>query len=543
MTTLSCPERCGPGPQFGPHEILACSAARFPDKVALVSGTVRLTYRQLDEQTAVVAAALQARGICPGDVVSIYGQNSWQWIVAYHGILRAGAVVNPVNVMLTVPELVHVLTDCGSKALFVGADKSALALRATESAAQVAMLCTLDSTEQDPSLPGLATLLDEGAGAPPQRFDVDRAELCSIAYTSGTTGHPKGAMQSYQAILLNCALTATMHGRTGDDTIVTALPAPHVYGNVAINSTFLVGGTVVLMERFDAARALSLIAEEHATMFEGVPTMYALMLADPAIDRAQLRGLRACTVGGQTLPAATYQAWVERSGAPLLELWGMTEIAGLGITHSVHAPAVPGSIGVTLPGFEARVVPLDNEPHAAGFAGKSAPPIPGELQVRGPLVMLGYLSRPEDTAEVIDADGWLRTGDVAYCDESGHYFVVDRVKDMILTAGYNIYPAEIERVVGAHPDVSMVAVGRRADDVRGEIAVAFVVTKPGAVVTKQSIMDHCADRLAAYKRPRDVVFVDALPVTSSGKVMRRKLGELDTPSGVANLARQPVPNS
>jgi long-chain acyl-CoA synthetase len=345
-------------------------------------------------------------------------------------------------------------------------------------------------------------------------------DLCSIGYTSGTTGHPKGAMLSHQAVLLNCALTATMHGRSGDEVIVTALPAAHVYGNVAINGTFLAGGTVVLMERFDAAQAIRLIGQERATMFEGVPAMYSMLLAEPSFATADLTSLRKSTIGGQTFSPSITERWQARVAGPLLELWGMTEVAGLGTTHAVHAPPVSGSIGVALPGFDVKIAPLD------GTSAEVPAGTPGELVVRGPLVMLGYHNRSEATAEVLGPDGWLRTGDVAYADETGHFFVVDRLKDMILTAGYNVYPAEIERVICEHEDVTMAAVGKCVDDVKGEVAIAYVVTAPGKSLSAATLMKHCRANLAAYKCPRDVVFVDALPMTSSGKILRRKLSEI-----------------
>ncbi|MDZ7881902.1 MAG: AMP-binding protein [Mycobacterium sp.] len=508
-------------PTAGPGEILPLTGLRFPDKVALICGDVRLTYRQLDEASGALAVSLRSRGIQPGDVVSLYGQNSWQWIVSYHAALRAGAVVNPVNVMLTQAELQYVLADCKAKALFVGAEQLPTAMAAVESSdAGVELVVTAAQTASR-GAHTLTKLVDEGADAETLFALPGPTELCSIAYTSGTTGHPKGAMQSHQSVLLNCALTATMHGRSSDDVMVTALPAAHVYGNVAINSIFLVGGTVVLMERFDAEIALALIESERATMFEGVPAMYSMMLAHPGFPAATLDSLRCSTVGGQTIATHVMQRWQDRTGAPLLELWGMTEMAGLGSTHAFHAPTVPGSIGVSLPGVQLRVASLDG--------GDREIPVgePGELQARGPLVMMGYYGRPDATDEAVRSDGWLRTGDVAYVDDSGHFFVVDRLKDMIITGGYNIYPAEIERVIAAHPDVAMVAVGRRPDETRGEVAVAFVVIRDGATLTEEHVLEFCSRDLAAYKRPRAVVFTDALPMTSSGKIMRRKLTELD----------------
>lgn len=509
-------------PQVGPGEILPYAAARFPDKVGLVVGSRRLTYRELDSYARNVATSLCKLGIGEGDVVSLYGQNSWQWIVSYHGALRAGAIVNPVNVMLTGPELEFVLNDCRSKALLAGAQQAEVAANAAQRTGSVELVVTFG----DQPLSGARTfesLLSDGADQDLSATDWAGTEaLCSIGYTSGTTGHPKGAMQSQQAVLLNCAYTATMHGRTADDVVVTALPAPHVYGNVAINSAFLAGGTVVLMERFDAGSALRLIEAEQATIFEGVPAMYSMMIADAAYDTADLSSLRISTVGGQTFPPSLLERWENRTKKPLLELWGMTEVAGLGATHTPFAPSSPGSIGIALPGTELRVRALDGE-------GEAQVGEPGELMVRGPLVMLGYYGNPDATAEALQSDGWLRTGDIATCDSTGHFFVVDRMKDMLVTAGYNVYPAEIERVVGGHPDVAMVAVGRRADDVRGEIAVAYVVARPGTDPTAESILEFCRAGLAAYKRPRDVIFVPDLPKTSSGKLMRRKLADLELP--------------
>lgn len=509
-------------PSIGPGQILPFAAAHHPDKVGLVVGARRLTYRELDRLSDGVAASLLDRNIGPGDVVSLYGQNSWEWIVSYHGALKAGAVVNPVNVMLTGPELSYVLSDCGAKAVFAGSAQADTVSGALDAVTSVELFSVFDGPHgAHENAVSWTDFLDSASAtstAPAPR--VTPKDLCCIGYTSGTTGHPKGAMQTHQAILLNCALTATMHGRRDDDTVVTALPAAHVYGNVAINSTFLAGGTVVLMERFDAAHALRLIAAENATMFEGVPAMYSMMLADPLFDTAELSSLRKSTIGGQTFSPGLAERWQTRAAGPMLELWGMTEIAGLGTTHSVYAPPVPGSIGVSLPGIEIKIGPMDSS--------VSEVPVgtPGELMVRGPLVMLGYYRRPDATAEVLSPDGWLRTGDVAYVDDTGHIFIVDRLKDMILTAGYNVYPAEIERVISSHPQVTMVAVGKQPDEVKGEVAVAYIVAAPGNDVDDASILEHCRQHLAAYKRPREVVFVDTLPTTSSGKLMRRKLTEL-----------------
>ncbi|WAM15331.1 class I adenylate-forming enzyme family protein [Rhodococcus sp. JS3073] len=510
-------------PSVGPGEILPFSAARHPDKIALVVGDTCLTYQELDRMSDAVAASLRSRGIGARDVCSLYAQNCWEWIVAYHGILKAGAIVNPVNVMLTGPELAFVLSDCEAEALFFGASQAATVANVLGEMSALELVCQLagDVGEGIGAVTFTELLTAPIDAAPAGNPAPGPADLCSIGYTSGTTGHPKGAMQSQRSVLLNCALTATMHGRNSDDVVVTALPSAHVYGNVAVNSTFLAGGTVLLMERFDAGEALALLEGDRATLFEGVPAMYSMMLAHPTFETTDLSSLRASTIGGQTFSPELLDRWQTRAPGPMLELWGMTELSGLGTTHAVHAPPVAGSIGVALPGLEIKIGAID------GTEGGVPTGEHGELLVRGPLVMLGYYGRPDATAEALTADGWLRTGDVAYVDETGHYFIVDRLKDMIVTAGYNVYPAEIERVIGAHPDVALVAVGGRPDPVKGEIAVAYVVPAPAAQLLPQDIIEHCRAHLAAYKRPREVVFVDALPTTSSGKLMRRKLADLD----------------
>ncbi len=249
--------------------------------------------------------------------------------------------------------------------------------------------------------------------------------------------------------------------------------------------------------------------------------MYAMMLADPSLPGTDLSSLRMCAVGGQTMPAAKMQEWERRCGAPLLELWGMTELGGAGTSNCAYAPSVHGSIGFAIPGAEARVAALDD-------ASVTVPDgEAGELMIRGPVVMLGYYGNEQATREAIEPDGWLHTGDVATRDDEGRYYIVDRKKDLIITGGFNVYPAEIERVVAAHPAVAMVAVGSVPDQTHGELARAYVVLRPGATATEDQLIAHCRPHLAAYKLPRSVRFVPDLPKTSTGKIMRRELGTLD----------------
>jgi long-chain acyl-CoA synthetase len=511
--------RAGLGPITADLGLIVPRAARrFGARTALVAPGRTLTYQALDELCERVAGGLHDIGVRPGDRVSLYSPNRWEWVVAYHAALRAGAVVNPINVMLTAEEVAFVLNDCGAAAIFTSGDKAGVIAGLTREVPALRRVISFDGAGG--GVTGFEELLRNSAAAP----EIPRpapADLSTIGYTSGTTGHPKGAMQSHRAVFLNTAAVFAFHTRTDRDVMLNALPLPHVYGNVIMNGTFMVGATLVMMERFDPAMSLAEIQRHRATVFDGVPTMYAMMLADPSLPGADLSSLRICTVGGQTMPAAKMGEWEERSGAPLLEIWGMTELAGVGTSNCTYMPNVHGSIGFPLPGAEARIAAVD-DPGVTLPDGE-----PGELMIRGPLVMLGYYGNEAATRATIEPDGWMHTGDIATRDEEGHYFVVDRKKDMILTGGFNVYPAEIERVVAAHPAVAMVAVGSVPDETYGELARAYVVLRPGAAATEAEIIEHCRAHLGAYKRPRSVRFVPDLPKTSTGKVMRRELKTLD----------------
>ncbi len=496
-------------------EILPRAARLFGDRVALVTGGREFTFRDLDGLSGALAQGLVRLGVAPGDRVTLYAPNCWEWIVSYYGALKAGAIINPVNVMLTPAEVAFVTRDCGARALIGAPDKVAAAL-----AAGVDGLTTI-AFGDDP-VAG-ATPFGELA-ARPVAFDpipVSPTATSTIGYTSGTTGHPKGAMQSHRAVMTNIAMTAQMHLRTASDVVVSALPCPHVYGNVVFQGAMLSGMKLVMHPRFDAAEILASLETQRATLFEGVPTMYMYMLAAPELEKADLSSLTRCTVGGQTMPVAKMREVEARFGCPLIELWGMTEIAGLGTTFPTYGQRKLGSIGIALPYCEARIADVAD-------AGRTmATGEVGELMIRGPIVMQGYWGNERATRETIEPDGWLHSGDLASMDEDGAVFIVDRKKDMINTSGFKVFPAEIERVVAAHPGVALVAVGGAPDPLRGEIAKAYVVLKPGAAPDREGILDLCRRELAAYKVPREVLFVADLPKTSTGKIMRRELKTLD----------------
>jgi len=494
----------------------AVAAGKFGAKEALVFEGETFSFGQLNNLVECVAAGLMAAGISPGDIVTLYAGNSWKWIVSYYAIARAGAVINPVNTMLTPEEVRYVVGDCGAKVIITSEDKTDGALAVLDKVA-----AGFSFGDRPPvGMKAFDTLLNSDAPALPE-IAIDPASLSTICYTSGTTGHPKGAMQSHRAVVTNGAMTAQMQMRGPEDIVVSALPCPHVYANVVMQSMMFYGCKLVLHARFDPEAFLADIAAHKATMIDGVPTMYMYMLNHPDIGTTDLSSLTRAYVGGQTMPVATMQAVEEKFGVPLIELWGMTEIAGLGSTHPLYGQNKHGSIGCALPYCELRICDPD-APETVLPVGKV-----GELQVHGPITMMGYYGDEKKTAETLLPDGWLRTGDLGRKDEDGCVYIVDRLKDTILTAGYNVYPAEIERVLAAHPDVALAAVGKQPDGLKGEVAKAYVVLKSDAKGDKDALMTFCREHLAAYKCPRSIQFVDDVPKTSTGKIMRRELHRLD----------------
>ena len=500
-------------------DVLSVAAQKYSGKTALVCGKRSFSFIELCNRSGQLANGLRGLGVSPGDRVTLYSQNCWEWIISYYAVARLGAVINPINVMLTPEEVLFVVKDCGARAILASQDKGeALLDIKADSPLQHVILFGDDVPRGARSFDKLL----EQSRRECDRVSLAPETLSTIGYTSGTTGYPKGAMLTHHNVLLNSAMTANMHVRTAADTVVTALPCAHVYGNVVMNGAFLCGMTLVLLERFNEAEALDAIQIHRATMFEGVPTMYMYLLNYPELNKYDLSSLTRCTVGGQTMPVSKMQEVEVRFGCPLLELWGMTEIAGLGTTHPFYGMNRHGSIGVALPYVECRIAATENASKTLDHDEV------GELMISGPIVMQGYYGNESATQETIEPDGWLHTGDLAYMNVDGYIHIVDRKKDMILTAGYNVYPAELERVIAAHSAVAMVAVGSQPDDLKGEIAKAYIVLKTGVQTDEESILSFCREHLAGYKIPRRVQFVADLPKTSTGKIMRRRLRMLDS---------------
>lgn len=498
-------------------EIVPDAARRFGQRTALLIEGRRFSFIELERESNRMANALVAAGVSAGDRIALYGANCWEWLVAYFGIAKTGSVVIPINVMLTPDEVGFVVEDAGVRAVVASVEKGEPLLDSG-----TANLCDIVLWGQ-PTGKRASSFEDWLARGKPDFAPVHRqpSDLAAIFYTSGTTGRPKGAMHNHRAVIGAAIGTCAMAARGPHDRIVSALPLSHVYGSCVLNASIMAGSCLIVIPRFNEAAVLRAISEHRATLMDGVPTAYYYLLADPDFGRTDLSSLTRCWVGGQTLPAAKSIEFTDRTGCPVHEVWGMTELAGVASANPVVGPNKPGTIGIPYPGNAMRVVDLRDP-------GKEVPiGERGELMFRGPLAMQGYYGNPEATSETIEPDGWVHTGDVATMDEDGYFTIVDRKKEMILTAGFNVYPAEIERVLCMHPAVALAAVGPVPDEVKGELAKAYVVLKPGTEVTREALTDHCRAQLAAYKVPRALQFVTELPVTSSGKIMRRLLTNYD----------------
>ena len=494
------------------------AAKKFCDKEALIFEKQSFSFRKLHDLIEKFGAGLISLGVKEKDVVTLYASNSWEWIVSYFAIARVGAVINPVNTMLTSSEIIYVVNDCGAKTIICSEDKIQ-ALKDIRKHTQIKNIISFG--EKRDGIDSFGSILARNLSIENEPT-VSPGDLSTIAYTSGTTGHPKGAMQSHEAVILNGSMTSQLHMRGPDDTVVSALPCPHVYANVLMTGMMMFGTRLILHKIFEVDTIFESIKANKATIFDGVPTMYMFMLNSPNLKNADLSSLNRCYVGGQTMPVATMTAVEREFKVPLIELWGMTEIAGLGATFPLFGPNKHGSIGCAIPYCDLKIVDVNDCSKQMNIGEV------GELMVKGPITMMGYFGDDKKTKETLEPDGWLHSGDLAKMDQDGCVYIVDRKKDMIITGGYNVYPAEIERVLAANPKVALAAVGKQSDELKGEIAKAYIVLKEGEQATEEEMIAFCREELAAYKCPRKIQFVMDVPKTSTGKIMRRELTKLDS---------------
>jgi long-chain acyl-CoA synthetase len=514
--------------------LLEDSARDMPDRDAVVQGKTRLTYSRLDAAASQVAAALAARGIGPGERVALSCPNLPYFPIVYCGILKAGATVVPLNVLLTEREIAYHLEDSAAKAFFcfegtaeLPMGKAGLAAWQRTSGCEHFVLLTADPAATSPS-PEVETLA-EFVHRQPARFTsaaTSETDTAVILYTSGTTGQPKGAELTHSNMVHNALLANRLFGLHPHDVHLIALPLFHSFGqSVQMNAGFATGATIVLMPRFDAGQALSLMEAERVTFFAGVPTMYHALLGCenvPDIENIAAR-LRVAVSGGAALPAEVMRRFEDRFTVPILEGYGLSETSPVATFNRVDRPRRPGSVGQPVWGVQVKIL--------TGDGRSAAPGVPGEVAIRGHNVMKGYFRRPEATAWAIDADGWFRTGDIGVLDGDGYLSIVDRMKDLIIRGGFNVYPRELEEVLLTHPDVSLAAVVGVPHGSHGEEVKAFVVRAPGAALTEDELIAWCKQTMAAYKYPRIVEFRASLPMTATGKILKRELTRAAAPAG------------
>ena len=511
--------------------LLENSAATYADREAVVLGDIRLTYAQVNGAANQVANLLVSRGIQPGDKVALGCPNLPYFPIVYYGILKAGATVVPLNVLLKAREVAYHLADSDAKAYFcfqgtpelpIGAEGHA-GFEQTDSCEHFFMI-TVDPAAASP-IEGTETL-GQGMSIQPPTFEtvaVSDDDTAVILYTSGTTGQPKGAELRHRNMLSNALAGDALFGADADrpDTYLCVLPLFHSFGQTVImNGGFAFGGTVVMLPRFEADPALKTMAKEKVTFFAGVPTMYWGLLGaldDSGVDVAELAAnLRIAAAGGSALPVEVHKDFQRRFGVTILEGYGLSETSPVASFSPYGEEVRVGSIGVPIPGVEMKLI--TPEPGEWSDADGEI----GEIAIKGPNIMKGYYDRPDATAEAIH-DEWFRSGDLGRRDDDGYYYIVDRSKDMIIRGGYNVYPREIEEVLLTHPGVSLAAVIGVPHESHGEEIKAVVIRNKETDLTEDELVAWCKEQMAGYKYPRIVQFVDELPMTATGKILKREL--------------------
>jgi len=480
------------------------------EKVALVDGPSgrELTYAQLDTTTGALAGALGARGIGKGDTVAIHMPNLPEYAVLFHGVIRAGAINTTANPLYTVRELAHQLNDSGAKLLFtIGAFLETARGAAAESGVEEIIVVGEGDGGEEATLSELL-----GEGASPPEVEVDAAnDLAVLPYSSGTTGLPKGVMLTHRNLVANIIQTDRALPVEEDDVMIGVLPFFHIYGmTVIMNMGLAAGATIVTMPRFDLDQFLGLIEDRGVTAAYVVPPIALALAKHPAVEGRDLSSLRMIMSGAAPLGEELTAQVASRINVPVTQGYGMTELSP--VTHVCPLDNIKGgTIGPAIPGTEAKIV----DPESGEEAER------GELWIRGPQVMAGYLNNDEATAETITDEGWLRTGDVAVVDSDGYYSIVDRLKELIKYKGFQVPPAELEAILIAHPAVADCAVIGVADEEAGELPKAFVVC--GDEISDEELMEFVADKVSPQKRIRLVERIEAIPKAASGKILRREL--------------------
>jgi len=527
-------------------DLLERSSDKVPNNTALKYQGQEISYKELNDLASSFASSLQDLGVKKNGRVALFMPNIPQFVIAFYGALKAGAIVVPCNPLYKERELEYQLKDSGSEVLVASRDivrgvELFESVRKVRDRVKIRHVITTSVTD---FLPGIKRLLAGPVGKirkvsypdtidmlgllkgnkTPGHVDVEpREDLAVLQYTGGTTGISKGAMLTHFNLVCNAVMAAVWLPVYPTDVALAVIPLFHIYGlTTAMNAEISQGATSVLLPRFDVENVMETIQKERVTFFPGVPTMYVAIVNHPRAGKYSLTSIRACFSGAAPLPVAVMKRFMEITGGNMVEGYGLTEASP--VTHcnppDSREKVRAGSIGIPFPDTDSKIVDLER------WERDLAPGEVGELAVRGPQVMKGYWQRADETANVLK-DGWLLTGDIAKMDEDGYFYIVDRKKDLIDAAGYKVWPREVEEVLFEHPAVKEAAIIGVPDPYRGETVKAFITLKEGyeGRVTDQEIIQFCRDRIAAYKVPKIVEFRKELPKTLIGKVLRRALRE------------------
>ena len=497
------------------HQMLATTAARLPDKTALVEDDRALSYAEVAEQVERLAGGLQARGVTRGDRVAMLFPNCLEFVLSYYATLSLAAIAVPLNNRLAAGELAYILNDSGAKRLLLGPGFGEMFLAFRDELETVQQVF-LAGEETIPGVKPWGNLL-HAPGA--SSVEVDPGDPACIMYTSGTTGLPKGAVMSHRNIMANARnCGAHLHYRESDVTLI-AVPLFHVTGlNSQLVAFGYTGGCCVLMRRYGTAEMIRLVEQHRVSVLFNVPTMYTLMLLSDELTQRDLSSLRTAVYGGAPMPPETARALQSRLGVDLYNAYGLTETSSLAtVLPSCDAVRKGASVGLPVSGVRLSVVDEhDNEVEAGSV---------GELVIEGANVVSRYWNKTQATKAAI-ADGRLRTGDYARIDAEGFVYIVDRKKDMINRGGENIYSIEVESVLVTHPQVLEAAVVPRAHSIFGEVVHAFIVPRPGGEVTEEEVIEHCRGRIADFRMPCSISLIENLPRNPGGKVLKNRLREL-----------------
>jgi long-chain acyl-CoA synthetase len=514
-------------PAIALHEILEKTAKAHPAAIAIVYRDREISYAELDALSCKFATGLAWLGVKKGDRVAVFLPNIPQFIIAYYGILKAGAVVTAISPLHKEREIEHQLVDSEAEtiitldSLYPFVEK-VWGKTQLKNAALTGLEAFAVEAKPKPNVHSFQQLLAENSNYPNVKINSGE-DLAALQYTGGTTGTAKGAMLTHANLVANTVAFATwIKGAVASETFLTALPLFHIYGmTTSLNVPISLAAKMVLVPKFDPTAVLESIQRHRVTVFCGVPTMYSALLANSGLCGFNLTSIRVCISGASSLPTHVQKRFMDVTGGLLAEGYGLTEASP--VTHCSPVDRTMktvkvGSIGLPLPDTDARIV------DAVTGAKTLQPGETGELAVKGPQVMKGYWKNPDETSLVLRG-GWLLTGDIAKMDDDGYFYITDRKKDLIKYKDYSVYPREIEDLLYEHPAVRLCAVVGKPDPAAGEIPKAFIVLKEGAIATEKEVMQFVNEKVAPYKAIRELEFRKELPISSAGKVLKRMLKE------------------